>query len=145
MFTGLLNCLWHRGNTNTTRGVTPPLRSISFVLTGDVWIHHQKRLSVSSDDTYMWVTTKFPFLGFSLCWTAASLLHRCNQQEVIITVSLRRISLKCSGQKLWTITSCRIRTVDAGQTAPAAHAALFTPGGPNQHHSCASGVPSLAI
>lgn len=40
-----------------------------------------------------------------LFWTEAPLLHRHNQQEVIITVSLRRISLKCSGQKLWTITS----------------------------------------
>lgn len=34
-----------------------------------------------------------------------SWLHGRNQQGVITTVSLRRISLKCSGQKLWTITS----------------------------------------
>lgn len=44
-------------------------------------------------------------VSFLVFWTAAPLLHRRNQQEVIITVSLRRISLKCSGQKLWTITS----------------------------------------
>lgn len=58
----------------------------------------------------MWVTETF-LSAVRVFWTAAPLIHRRNQQEVITTVSLRRISLKCSGQRLWTITSCRIRTL----------------------------------
>lgn len=77
-----------------------------------------------------------------LFWTAAPRLHRRNQQEVITTLRLRRISLKCSGQKLWTITSAGSGRCSQDQQLHTPHASL-APGGPRQPRPGAVGLTNL--